>query len=80
MQRIKVRKIDMPQLNIRIPADLKERLEEMAVQKGRSVNAEIIKLVEEALNKKSNSPFQISMSISEQLADLAEKVSELEQK
>jgi hypothetical protein len=79
-RRIKVRKIDMPQLVVRIPVELKEKLEARAFENNRSVTAEVTKMIEDVLNEKNNSPFTISMTISEQLANLAEKVSELEQR
>ena len=97
-RRIKVRKMDMPQLILRIPTELKEKLEAKAFENNRSVNAEVTAMLEEMLkdqqvNKphelnftatisvESQSKFEIGKaitSISEQLADLAEKVSELE--
>ena len=74
----KTKKHDMPYVHVRMPEELKEMLTVAAKENARTVTTEIVYRLERSF--KNNSPFQISMSISEQLADLAEKVSELEQK
>jgi len=43
-----------PQLNIRIPLELKEKLEDAAKKHGRSVTAEIVKILEDALSSLDN--------------------------
>ncbi len=43
-----------PQLNIRIPLELKEKLEDAAKKHGRSVTAEIVKILEDALASLDN--------------------------
>lgn len=49
-----------PQINIRVPADLKQQLELLAVQNGRSLNAEVVLRLENSLplkiDKKKISP------------------------
>jgi hypothetical protein len=70
-------KHDYPMVHVRMPEELKEMLTVAAKENARTVTTEIIYRLERSF-KSNNSPFTISMSISEQLADLAEKVSELE--
>jgi len=41
-----------PQINIRVPADLKQQLELLAVQNGRSLNAEVVLRLENSLSLK----------------------------
>ena len=38
-----------PQINIRVPADLKKQLELLAIQNGRSLNAEVVLRLENSL-------------------------------
>ncbi|EKN5087805.1 Arc family DNA-binding protein [Yersinia enterocolitica] len=40
-----------PQFNVRMPADLKEKLTTLAEENGRSINAEIVKAIEDAVTK-----------------------------
>ncbi|WP_151805372.1 Arc family DNA-binding protein [Acinetobacter junii] len=39
-----------PQINIRVPAELKKELELMAVENGRSLNAEVVLRLEQSFN------------------------------
>ncbi len=41
-----------PQINIRVPADLKKQLELLAIQNGRSLNAEVVLRLENSLRLK----------------------------
>lgn len=41
-----------PQINIRVPADLKKQLELLAIQNGRSLNAEVVLRLENSLSLK----------------------------
>ena len=43
-----------PQMKLRLPADLKERLAALAAQDGRSLNAELVKRLEESLEGEGN--------------------------
>nr|WP_176080838.1 Arc family DNA-binding protein [Paraburkholderia tropica] len=38
-----------PQMKLRLPADLKDRLAELATENGRSLNAEVIKRLEDSI-------------------------------
>lgn len=38
-----------PQMKLRLPADLKDRLTALATENGRSLNAEVVKRLEESL-------------------------------
>ena len=40
-----------PQFNVRMPADLKEKIEEAAKENGRSMNAEIVYRLQQSLNE-----------------------------
>ncbi|EKN6261112.1 TPA: Arc family DNA-binding protein [Yersinia enterocolitica] len=40
-----------PQFNVRMPADLKEKLTTLAEENGRSINAEIVKAIEDAIDR-----------------------------
>lgn len=60
-----------PQLNIRLPADLKEKLERVAKMSGRSVTAEIVKRLGESFERPS------STYTHDDLVDLVNFVTEL---
>ena len=40
-----------PQFNVRMPADLKEKIEEAAKENGRSMNAEIVYRLQQSLDE-----------------------------
>ncbi|MCY5607787.1 Arc family DNA-binding protein [Salmonella enterica subsp. enterica serovar 1,4,[5],12:i:-] len=44
---------DDPQLNLRLPYELKEKLKQRAKSNGRSLNAELVQIVTEAISKPS---------------------------
>lgn len=56
-----------PQFKLRLPADLKAKLDQRAKMNGRSINSELVQIVQEALAK----PSQISgyRNDAERLAD-----------
>jgi hypothetical protein len=70
-------KKEMPYVHVRIPTVLKNMLVESAKENSRTMNTEIVHRLERSF--RGSSPFTITMTISEQLAGLAKKVSELEQ-
>jgi hypothetical protein len=45
-----------PQMKIRLPADLKDRIEEMSKQAGRSMNAEIVARLEASFARRGGGP------------------------
>lgn len=75
----KTKKHDMPYVHVRMPDELKEMLTIAAKENARTVTTEIVYRLERSF-KSNNSPLQISMTLSEQLSQLAEKAKELEQK
>ncbi|EAC0509716.1 Arc family DNA-binding protein [Salmonella enterica subsp. enterica serovar Typhimurium] len=44
---------DDPQFNLRLPYELKEKLKQRAKSNGRSLNAELVQIVTEAISKQS---------------------------
>ncbi|EBP2881907.1 Arc family DNA-binding protein [Salmonella enterica] len=44
---------DDPQFNLRLPYELKEKLKQRAKSNGRSLNAELVQIVTEAISKPS---------------------------
>ncbi|EDA3853542.1 Arc family DNA-binding protein [Salmonella enterica subsp. enterica serovar Typhimurium] len=44
---------DEPQFNLRLPYELKEKLKQRAKSNGRSLNAELVQIVTEAISKPS---------------------------
>lgn len=44
---------DDPQINLRLPYELKEKLKQRAKSNGRSLNAELVQIVTEAISKPS---------------------------
>lgn len=93
----KLKKIDMPQLNIRLPQELKLRLEEKAFEDNKSVSATVIDMIEKMLGDQPitkqaktqtfNAEIKVEpkiefeikkaiVSISKQLADISEKISD----
>lgn len=72
-----------PQLNIRIPIELKEKLEKSARISGRSVTAEMIKLLEGALtgrNLEMNSTINFQPSATFQLGKSEDELDRLADK
>lgn len=62
-----------PQLNIRIPSDLKDRLEEAATASGRSVTAELIHRIEESLHGDELTSTHVPASQLKQILDRLDK-------
>lgn len=67
-----------PQLNLRIPIELKEQIEESAKNSGRSTTAEIINAIDFYLKRQMVFQSEITIPLSEQLLKLAGKAKELE--
>lgn len=75
-----------PQINIRLPADLKEQLHALAAENKRSVNAEVVAAIEQAIDshnrfKRKNdeayleSGLPISLKTEEVLKEISEILS-----
>ncbi|MBL6226341.1 Arc family DNA-binding protein [Salmonella enterica subsp. enterica serovar Typhimurium] len=58
---------DDPQFNLRLPYELKEKLKQRAKSNGRSLNAELVQIVTEAISKPS--PVSGYRNDAERLAD-----------
>ncbi|EBS2258732.1 toxin-antitoxin system HicB family antitoxin [Salmonella enterica subsp. enterica serovar Kirkee] len=58
---------DDPQFNLRLPYELKEKLKQRAKSNGRSLNAELVQIVTEAISKPS--PVSGYRDEAERLAD-----------
>lgn len=66
---------DDPQINLRIPAALKERLDEASVQSKRSLTAEVVARLEESFDAGSSKP---RTTVDDRTLDLfAEKVGQV---
>lgn len=67
---------DDPQFNLRLPYELKEKLKQRAKSNGRSLNAELVQIVTEAISKPS--PVSGYRDVEERLASLiSEQVKEI---
>lgn len=65
-----------PQFKLRLPADLKAKLDQRAKMNGRSINAELVQIVQEAIAKPS--PVSGYRDEAERLADeQSDKVKEM---
>ncbi|EAO8995524.1 Arc family DNA-binding protein [Salmonella enterica] len=68
---------DDPQFNLRLPYELKEKLKQRAKSNGRSLNAELVQIVTEAISKPSpvsgyrDEEERLASLISEQLKEIA---------
>lgn len=68
---------DDPQFNLRLPYELKEKLKQRAKSNGRSLNAELVQIVTEAISKPSpvsdyrDEEERLASLISEQLKEVA---------
>ncbi len=58
---------DDPQFNLRLPYELKEKLKQRAKSNGRSLNAELVQIVTEAISKPS--PVSSYRDEAERIAD-----------
>lgn len=56
-----------PQFKLRLPADLKAKLDQRAKMNGRSINAELVQIVQDAISKPS--PVSGYRNDAERLAD-----------
>lgn len=52
-----------PQVNFRIPADLKDRIEQAAIENGRSITGELVTRLEESFKLETH-PHKIPMDVS----------------
>ena len=67
-----------PQLNIRIPQELKDKIEEIAKFSGRSITQEIIKRLEESLNEdRGKNLTKLEISIDDDYAIVLKAISNL---
>ena len=64
---------DESQYRLRIPADLKAKLEAAARDAGRSMNAQVLKLIEDALGQQGEIE-----ALRDQIADHDERMKEME--
>ncbi|MEX3922686.1 Arc family DNA-binding protein [Paraburkholderia sp. BR10936] len=65
-----------PQMKVRLPVDLKDRLAELAAENGRSINAEVVRRLEESLASEGKAVRTVK--VDNQTLDLfAEKVGEV---
>ncbi|EBX1217868.1 Arc family DNA-binding protein [Salmonella enterica] len=68
---------DDPQFNLRLPYELKEKLKQRAKSNGRSLNAELVQIVTEAISKLSpvsgyrDEEERLAYLISEQVKEIA---------
>ncbi len=65
------------QLNIRVTQELKDKIEESAKRNNRSINAEAITLMEEALSQKNKVIRDVSQDVDLQDFDMHEFASEM---
>ena len=71
------RKYKNPQVNLRIPADIKEQLVDLAEANSRSLNAEMVAALEAWTEKNKHIQALSIASIAERLISLEEKVDRL---
>lgn len=63
-----------PQVNLRLPEELKEKVAELAESNGRSANAEMVLAIEAWVNAMGKPPKPVLDEISERLSALEEKI------
>ncbi|KVD48646.1 hypothetical protein WS61_07445 [Burkholderia sp. ABCPW 11] len=67
-----------PQMKLRLPADLKDRLSELAAANGRSLNAEVLLRLEASISGDASAAPASAAAVDERMLDLfAEKVGRL---
>ncbi|GHK13951.1 MULTISPECIES: Arc family DNA-binding protein [Klebsiella] len=71
------RKYKNPQVNLRLPADLKARINEIAEANGRSANAEMVAAIEAWAEKNKNTQTLDLISLTQRLTALEEEVRSL---
>ena len=71
------RKYKNPQVNLRLPADLKARINEIAEANGRSANAEMVAAIEAWAEKSKNTQTLDLISLTQRLTALEEEVRSL---
>ncbi|AYW18597.1 Arc family DNA-binding protein [Klebsiella sp. P1CD1] len=65
---------DEPKFTFRMPADVKKKLKDRAIANGRSFNAELLQIVQDALDKPSTTPNDNAMAIAEEQSELVKKM------
>ncbi|CZZ66440.1 Arc family DNA-binding protein [Citrobacter freundii] len=73
------RRYKHPQVNLRLPEDLKARINELAEANGRSANAEMVAALEAWAEKHKGAQALNLASIAERLASLEEEVKALKE-
>ncbi|WP_446915265.1 Arc family DNA-binding protein [Klebsiella pneumoniae] len=71
------RKYKNPQVNLRLPVDLKARINEIAEANGRSANAEMVAAIEAWAEKNKNTQALDLISLTQRLTALEEEVRSL---
>lgn len=77
---------DDPQFNLRLPYELKEKVKQRASANGRSLNAELIQIVQDAMSKPSpvmgyrDEEERIASLIAEQVKEIAADIIRKERK
>ena len=74
------RRYKHPQVNLRLPEDLKARIIELAEASGRSANAEMVAALEAWTLKNKHGKVLDLATITERLTSLEEEVKELKEK
>ncbi|WP_129678642.1 Arc family DNA-binding protein [Klebsiella variicola] len=65
---------DEPKFTFRMPADVKKKLKDRAIANGRSFNAELLQIVQDALDKPSTTSNDNAMAIAEEQSELVKKM------
>ena len=65
-----------PQINLRVPADLKKKIELIAIENSRSINAEVVQRLEQSFERKFGD--LESVATEELMKELAKRCSLLE--
>ncbi|HDL8226823.1 TPA: Arc family DNA-binding protein [Yersinia enterocolitica] len=68
------RKYRHPQVNLRLPEELKEKIAEIAALNGRSANAEMVAAIESWVNSRGESPKPVIDELRERLETLEARV------
>ncbi|AXF78744.1 Arc family DNA-binding protein [Erwinia tracheiphila] len=73
------RKYKNPQVNLRLPEDLKKRINELAEANGRSANAEMVAAIESWANKHKDIEVIDLVTLSKRIADLEKEVQSIKE-
>ncbi|MGM1345239.1 Arc family DNA-binding protein [Morganella morganii] len=71
------RKYKNPQVNLRLPVELKDRVAELAEANGRSANQEMIAAIEAWVDKNKNTKVLDLVTLSEKISELESRINEL---